>query len=777
MKNRQEKKVRIQGDHLFVFFRMAQIIVFGILFIFSILDKIFQIIPWPNGYENTIAVSSQILTTVVTLVVSIIGIAISLQGDEFFGVKITKLYALRKNKHYTILQIIVISILVCMFNLMFYMLGLTIAAIGSLIVAVLFLLQVVYEEVPIMAKEERAFINILKSSLIFCYRNKDEAQKDLKDSIKYLLYMKNLKQIFDDFKDKSNQEYNEYILMKLLEFQEDLAFELKIKYNEIEQRTIGSSLLENVLDVIFQHIEIPDETYCTISDNKYILTRVLFCIHEVPSLEKYFFHKISGLYQYLSFNLTNHKSQQDLISNILIVLVAKTVEKGDFSIIKAIRYQLSNSAYCLEENSAALNVFAVLSMYLYYLRCSEPDIPPGVKNTINDFVNEGNIIENNTKIKSWKNLFSKAAYNFKVDYSKFISLVMDNDKTLEYYLFGNGAKSVILSPGYLSLWYLTHLFNTKGIYGVDFTLLASRYQNIKEHLKRFGEACLDDNKNFIPTAEMNQIIEFYSNEAEYFVLFRIHEERTHNFFEFINNLKYNELKNDSDRAAHVDNAALALKICNGIELAIKKEWGFDSKLEINNPERYFSVLFDKAPDAINFEESIVDYCIGRVRADLKKATQKTVLYNNERFEDGIRELILKKPQYVTEGAKELIPEFYIKDEQLKEEYLNVCKNLPVFQSSVLGENTIILENGFRFNCIIKKVELRGLSEEELSEQVAKHQRVDGQFVFDGVFLPREEIMKVIKAKYTVLNVIIRREVVSSKDTVFELRPYLREPDD
>ena len=105
---------------------------------FSIEDRVCGIIHWPVGYDNIVGVSSQIITAIITLVISIIGIAISLQNEEFFGVKITKLYALRVSKHDSILAIIIISIFLCVFNLVFYMLGLIIAAIGTLIVSFLF---------------------------------------------------------------------------------------------------------------------------------------------------------------------------------------------------------------------------------------------------------------------------------------------------------------------------------------------------------------------------------------------------------------------------------------------------------------------------------------------------------------------------------------------------------------------------------------------------------------------------------------------------------------
>ena len=190
MKSKKNKRVSISGNYFFVCYRITLCIILVNSLAFSIADRVYDIICWPTGYEDIVGVSSQIITAIISLVVSIIGIAISLQNEEFFGVKITKLYALRANKHYSILAIILIAISLCVLNLIFYMLGLTIAAIGASIVSLLFLLQVIYAEVPIMSKQEAALLRILKDNLIACYLKGTEASKDLKDSIKYLLYTK-----------------------------------------------------------------------------------------------------------------------------------------------------------------------------------------------------------------------------------------------------------------------------------------------------------------------------------------------------------------------------------------------------------------------------------------------------------------------------------------------------------------------------------------------------------------------------------------------------------
>ncbi|MCI9606483.1 MAG: hypothetical protein HFF03_07425 [Oscillospiraceae bacterium] len=82
MKNKKGKKVSIPGNCFFDWCRCIRIVLIIGSLAFSIVDKVYHIICWPDGYENIVGVSSQIITALVSLVVSIVGIAISLQNEE-----------------------------------------------------------------------------------------------------------------------------------------------------------------------------------------------------------------------------------------------------------------------------------------------------------------------------------------------------------------------------------------------------------------------------------------------------------------------------------------------------------------------------------------------------------------------------------------------------------------------------------------------------------------------------------------------------------------------
>lgn len=775
MRRKKEPVVSIPHKYSFGWFIFICCFILIASIVLSISNKYLKIISWPSNYNDVIGVSTQILTAILSLVVSIIGIAISLQNEDYFGVKITKLYSLRKEKHFSIRQIIIISIVLCVINLIFYMLNLPIAAIGTMIVAFIFCVKVSYIEIPLMTKDENAILNIIKTNMIYCYIKKAEASKDLKSAIKYLLYNKNLAQLYDSLKDEKDEKYNTFLLMKLLEYQHDLAFELKDILDEGKQCEIGGSLLENVIDVALRHFKFSDASYEEIQKNKHLLTRVLFRIHELQPSKNKLLRKMGSIFQLLTFSSISSKYQDQFLSSLILILTAGTVKNGDFSIIGEIRKSISSSSWGIRNESPASTIFAVLSMYLFYLYESEPDTPKELKTKINDFINESGITED-IKIISWKKLFASASKTFEVNYHDFIKLSTRNRDSLEFWLYGNGAKSIVFDCRYFSNWYLTNLINSETISTFNFASLISNNPNITEQLKSFGDKCFDSDGIFTPDDEMQKIIKFYHEDEKAFGIFSIIEKRENNLFKLINNIKLRELRQDVHQASLLNEKSFCEEIKQSIEEKIENEWGYNSSLPIANSSRTFSIFIEKFTDAINFSDSIKDYCSESILNDISKSIRCSKIYNNENFEDNIRKILSLDLEFITSSTKQTIPHFFINDDDLKRLFFDTCEPLSEFNSNLLPIQTIVTKKGFSFNCTVDEVESRPLNENELSKKVLEYQRPDGQYVFRGAFLPQEEIRDTIKKKFMIISIVFKYQVISAEDTVFELFPYKSNPE-
>ena len=309
MCKRKSKPIRESNNCLFTILIGVQVLfVFGACAFFKI--------PCPEELQNAIGVAMQIITALAAVVISIIGISISLQNEEVFGTKTTKLYNLRLEP-YSVKCIVIIPIALCTLSTIFYLVKWYWMVLGMLAATVVFLLQVVCSEVPIMMKNHKAIINILKGNLVRCYLNVTEAEKDLKDPMRYLLYKETINQVYKDFKDSTDDKYNTYLILKLLEYQCDLAGDLLERYSDAEKAEIASSLLDNVCNILYRSLEeVPDEAYISIEESKHLLIYTLFRIHELPSMQKRFDSKICGLMLDLSSAATANDQRCRLIADV-----------------------------------------------------------------------------------------------------------------------------------------------------------------------------------------------------------------------------------------------------------------------------------------------------------------------------------------------------------------------------------------------------------------------------------------------------------------------------
>lgn len=772
----KNNSVKFKEDKCFWATTILFILFFILSLIFSVFDKIYNIIPWNENMSDTIGVAVQIITAISSLVVSVIGISISLQNDEYFGIKISKLYTLRVEKHFSILQIIVISIILCVINLFYYMIDLYVAAITVSVISVAFAIIVACVEVPIMSKDEKAIIKILKNNLLFNHNNKNESSKELKDAVKYLLCHNNLKDTFNELK-SDDEEYNKALFFKLLEFQHDIAFRLKSILDEQILYEVSGSLLENVFDVILNVFEFDDTFYKEIEKNKYLLTRVLFRLEETPAIQKRLREKISGLCQLLTFTQHLKVPDTNFLAYIVIILVSETVKQGDFGIIKALRKEYSSLMHNFRKEDVSVDIFAIVSMHLYYLCNSDARIPTELKKDIIYFINEEAYIEEFHRIESWKTLFNNMLQEFNVNFENFIKLGLLLSDSLEYWIYDNRAHFVILHSGYFVNWYLTNLLSSSRIRLFDFSKLNINFTEIKHYIKSFGDNCLDENGQFIITDEMMNIVCFYDEESKRLEKFQAFENTHHKFFNYINELKIESVNKETEQVRNISFEEFSEEIKSDITNILVKEWGYNNSIDITNPKRSFAVLIEMFPDAINFKESILDYCRESVLFDIKNAIKSKKIYNDDSFEDNVIILLNKKLKYATENIKSVIPDYYIHNEELKQRYIEKCQSLEEFDSRFLSTSTVVVENGFGFNFTVNSVDIRKLKESELSEQVSKYQRTDGQYVFNGAFMPKEEITKIVNEKFIVITVVIQHQVNSSDDTVFELFPYNKSDDE
>ena len=325
---------------------------------------------------------------IASLIVPIIAISISLQNEDIYGVKISDIYKLRQQNRFRLNEVFLIPptiLIVCRILILYQHYILT---VFLSILLVIFIFILIITEVPLMLKQDKEIINILKASLYECYLTKATLPSALKKSLQYLIYSFNFKKVYQLFF-KEDLDYQNYLIQQLLELQSVLSASIGKNYGTSEQFQIIDSLSRNVVDILENNLGIDEKQMANISKLNIHLINVFLNLDEYEYGEKVVSTRLRGIVQYL----TVHKDNSYLAADFLISFAVNQLKKGNFHAYKTFLNVLSNSSYCLRKNCQANTVFMVLSLYLFYLFQDEKFVPDDLKQDILKFVNQDTVVE------------------------------------------------------------------------------------------------------------------------------------------------------------------------------------------------------------------------------------------------------------------------------------------------------------------------------------------------------------------------------------------------
>ena len=415
----------------------------------------------PPLNTNTGGIACQVITAIVCCVASMIGISFSIQDSSFFGIQIKELRELRVGYNYSLLAIMVISVLAVVINLITCVCDLFYISYGISFSAVLFCLYVIWKEVPLMAKKEKAALAILKSRIATDIDNDDIRTTEYDKAIKYLICTKNLKTAYEKLNlGKDHSVENKTLLLKLLDLQIDITSQLDAVDNKQERRESVDALRENLSDIVsfsFDIIEIlgPDFNYYL-----YYITRTLFILNEIPDGKDACARVIRRAMMSLDYsNRTLEKPiMKDFLYAILISLFTYSVSSGDIDFLDVAREYHSDKTYSLSKNYNSTLLFSLVSMYLYYICEIEASVPVQIKETIRNSICSNNNIKDKSVIYSWANLYHMFSSNASVQYGEFMRVFMNNEHSFDYMLLNAGAHWVTMDESFAFRWYVVNLY-------------------------------------------------------------------------------------------------------------------------------------------------------------------------------------------------------------------------------------------------------------------------------------------------------------------------------
>ena len=507
----------------FVFFN----VMLGIIILVSLVVTI--CCPCLSNYDtnvyNASGIACQVITALVCCIASMIGISFSIQDSSFFGIKIKDLRELRVEAGYSLQGIMIIAVIIVALNLIFFLFGLIVASFGVALAAILFCIHIICREVPLMAKRESAALNILKSRIDAGADASDIRATDLDDAIKYLIVHKNLKTTYEKLSFGPNKtDANRKLLIKLLDLQTDIAYQLESIENKREQIETVDAIRENLTDILFFAFDVLDILGEESSNNTHYITRAIIGLsrqdigrQDCTSVVKCALSSLDAL----RWKEEGTPAKKDFLISIVVSAFTYSVSKPDFTIMNAVQEYYSESTYHLGKEYNSSLLFFILSLYLYYCCELESQVPEEIKAKLrNKICSDESVIVDNRVVYSWRQLFKAYSGNHAIDYSEYIRVFTNNEHAMDYYLFSTGAHWIVMDGALAFRWFVTNLLNCQEDIFDDFSKVFGEKPTGDElyWLKKLYEDCFADGKEFSAPDYMQKMLAFYGVEKNAFGL-------------------------------------------------------------------------------------------------------------------------------------------------------------------------------------------------------------------------------------------------------------------
>lgn len=731
-----------------------------------------------NNLYNSLGIACQVVASLCTCVLSILQISFSLQDNTFLGISVRVLYRMRKKPHFGFAANVLISLGFIIIAMLGYIAGSLYACTVAAISSILFCVYLIIIESPYLCMQDKTMLKIVCDRLLAEYNNSIKADNyqtaEVTEVLESLIKNKNLIWTYNRLSKAGCDDFDKYLLSRLMDVQTNIAFNLD-KIESISQLSkVTDELLDTACAMASSKFDIVEILGTTPKDCLHNVTRVLFRLLDNDVSKDKTKIKIAEMVKWGSIFNKDNAVKSDLFFSIMTILIIETVKNNDFSLIKEVKKSLSVSPYFLREKGVTARIFVMVSFVLYYLSKIETAVPQDVKNNIDDLV-QNSYIEDNCKVLSWKNLFSRFDESYSVSLENFLSDFSKNQHYYEFSLMSCDAHWVTFTNELAFDWYIATYLNSEKIYNIDYNTLFPIDSNpwMIYHLKEIENSCYtDDNRQFLPNERIKNMASFYSLSKTLFSTFSIAENHRHQLRDYIDSLRKKEFENKITSALVISNQDISNHFQPIIETKLKHTFGFDDKIDVSKEKKlYFALLTERSSDAVNYDECIIDWAVNSILYEIwnngvKKYSHSIKTGNN--FSQLIRkELLGKDVEYATPSTEYYVYE--INDNQTQKEYLEKIKGAKVIDNAdyLFSKPTFILKGGFAFNCKVQ-FNVSDLTPETISQKVDEYRRTDGQYVYEGAFLTREELSRIIKDTQVIFQVVFSYKISTYEDSIIIL---------
>lgn len=732
-----------------------------------------------DSLYNSLGIACQVIATICTCVLSILQISLSLQDNEFLGVSVRSLYRMRKKPHFGFAANVLISLGFIILAMLGYIAGNLYACITASISSLFFSIYLVVTESPYLCMQDKTMLKIVRNRLIGEYNNSIKADNyqtaEVTKVLEALIKNKNLSWTYTRLSIKNDNDFNKYLLIKLMKVQTNIAFHLDKIESTSQLSEVTDELLDTACAMASSKFDIVQILGDTPKDYLHNVTRVLFRLLDNNASKEKTINRLVEMIKWssvLNKEDGDNNAKSDLFFSVMTILVIETVKNNEFSLIRELKKALSVSPFFLQGKSMTARIFAMISFVLYYLSRVENAVPQEIKNNIDEIV-QTSYIENNWRVLSWGKLFGKFGESFCVSLENFLSDFSKNQHYYEFSLMSCDAHWVVFTEELAFDWYFANYLNFERVYDIDYNNLFSINNNqwMIHHLKEIENSCYDSDRQFSPNKQMKEMAEFYSMSKPVFQNFSIAENHRHQLRDYIDSLRLKEFEDRIISSSAISNQDISNHFQPIIEEKIRNTFGFDSSIDISNEKQlYFALLTERSSNAINYDECIIDWAVNSILYNIWnkgiKKHAKSIKIRNE-FEQSVNEILDKDIEYVTTSTEYYANE--ISDSQIQKEYVEKIKKAKTIDNAnyLFAKPTFILRNGFAYNCQIQFI-VSDLTPETVSQKVDEYRRTDGQYVYEGTFLTREELSRIIKTTHVIFQVVFTYKVDTYEDAIFYL---------
>ena len=737
-------------------------------------DLCTHFIPWDSneGLFEAVGILCQVITSIITCVISVLGISFSIQDYEKFGVKIRDLLTLREDKHFSFLCSLLISFSLVICNVVALIFKWYFLCFGSAIISIILCFYVLIIEIPYLHAQENTLHKVLKNYLLV-HSSDLTFTEPFTTAVTTLVRDNDLINVYYILSNHSEKKcsYNRRLLNLLLNVQEDLARNVQYVEDRLEAERTTHRILDVLIDIIsgtFNLSKIVDDDFVNY-DNQIIRTMYFLSKRSNPCYQSV----AKAVAQLICFSRSDNLSALHISfkHRILLSMVAIPIHNREYSVIEEIKTQYSQLSMLLNEHSDSTLMFALISMFLYYMIAVEQDVSDEWRTELKNVIEFSGVV-NNTKVESWKALFACFAEFFPVDSKEFLETFKENRSQMEFMLYTGGMHECRFYDDFGLKWYLTHYINSYNVLPTtDFAKEFSYITNSSVFRFYFKDFCkqIFAEQKFKPTQEMFQMTSFWGDRGNTFQNFTRCEDVTHSLENFYHKLIIEDEEKQNSNAPTTTAIDYIPKLKQDIENSLQAEWGFDSNLSApNNHKKGMDILILQRA---NLEETITALSNSLTRSifyEIRKMCQPAITsipIVSSKMDETILQELLQSEVAISVGDAPYY-DCFIKDVELKGKYQALCNHVSHKESSIF-RSAFITNKGFRFNVFIDLLEKYDLTDQQFNNIVERYRRSDGQYFYEGVFMNRDEVARCLKNKYHVLTMEIRIALEVKTSEIYE----------